>query len=89
MLHVGPEAVFTRETLTDTRIEALLDELRNADRIPDLHGVHIAVVGAGLDPKAGITAAREAGLETFWRAYFNEAGAEIVVWQPNIYDLPS
>ena len=88
MLEVGPETTFIHRTLTDDDIAVILAQLHASGEIPNLSGARIAVVGAGLDPAAGISKQEEAGLRSFWGRYFKLAGADIVAWQPDITDLP-
>ena len=78
---------FTRVVLTPPRVERMLGALRRQGRIADLHGVSVAVVGAGLT-RHPLPAAQQAGLRAFWHRYLSAAGATEAAWLPRMDDLP-
>lgn len=63
---------FSRLRLTDEEVTEILTSEREENRIPDLRGVRVYVVGA-----MGATSERQRSLERFWRAYFAETGATV------------
>lgn len=63
---------FEQEALSDRRIAEIIALERNRDRIPDLGGVNILVVGAAAGTLDGYYS-----IQKFWLTYFREAGAII------------
>jgi hypothetical protein len=56
---------------------ASLDALAAADVVPDLHGVDVYVVGAGVTSSSDLPATRILAIETFWQGFFTAAGADL------------
>ncbi|MGE5225607.1 MAG: hypothetical protein ACM3OO_01900 [Planctomycetaceae bacterium] len=56
---------------------AALDALRAAGAVPDLSGVTVTVVGAGVGSGSELTADRIVAIERFWQDYFDLAGTTL------------
>lgn len=72
MLEQSGEYDFVKTALSDKAIGKILAREKERDRIPDLHGVKVFVVGA-----AAPTRDRFFEVRKFWIRYFKEAGAEL------------
>ncbi|MGZ4149035.1 MAG: hypothetical protein ACXVQJ_03235, partial [Actinomycetota bacterium] len=53
------------------------DALRAAGAVPDLSGVTVTVVGAGVGSGSVLTPDRILAIERFWQAYFGLAGTTL------------
>lgn len=72
MINESPDADFEHRPPTHEEISKLLAALRNAGRLPDLHGVDVFVVGrTGHDPK------QVEAVKSFWSDYFLATGANL------------
>ena len=69
-----------RPTFDAARVEPMLDELAAADEIPDLEGVSVYVVGAGVVAGSELPADRILAIERFWQGFFERSGAQ---WSPD------
>ncbi len=68
---------FTGENLTAGRINQIIAAERSADRLPDLRGVEVCVVGAGASPSGGLPPERLLAIRQFWLEYFQATGANL------------
>jgi hypothetical protein len=57
--------------------EASLDALAAADAVPDLHGVIVYIVGAGVTSSSELPATRILAIQAFWQGFFTAAGADL------------
>jgi len=76
---------FTAEKdLSLTRIHTIIQHEQCCGRLPDLHGVHVYMVGVNMDPDphAGITHEKMAQIQAFWIEYCKACGATL---DPNNY----
>ncbi len=89
MLAVSPAdgLRFKRQRLTPGFIAKTLRRLKREEKIPDLAGVCVHVVGAGLAPTAEIPTSQQLGLRRFWQGYFERAGASLAAWEPTLTGL--
>jgi hypothetical protein len=86
---VDDEHDFRRGVLTPRQVDRTIRDLRSQGLIPDLRGVHVALVGVGHDPIGySLTTAQEQGLYRFWRRYVAASGATLVYMLPRMTDLP-
>ena len=72
------------EDWSERAIQRLLDEV---PPIP-LEGVRIYVAGAGRTAADRLSPEQIDGIERFWRAYFERAGAEVVSFGPSLPRFP-
>jgi len=72
MIEESSDYDFKKEHLTERRIEAIIRKEKAADRLPDLRGVKVYVVCAGVTTKDMFFA-----LQRFWLRYFKECGADL------------
>jgi hypothetical protein len=80
---------FRQGRLTQERMRRLLRRLAETNRIPDLRGVRVALVGTGRDVRGvKLKTPDQRSLEDFWREFFARAKAEIVYLQPRMVELP-
>jgi hypothetical protein len=63
-------------------VQARLEALDREGSIPDLTGVAVYVVGAGVVSGEELAPERILGLERYWQGYFERAG---VTWRPERY----
>jgi hypothetical protein len=68
---------FTTDRLTVTGIRTLIQDERNAERLPSLKGVRVWVAGAGASPKSGISTSKAKQLHAFWTEYFRACGTDL------------
>jgi hypothetical protein len=69
---------FLRDGLTDASIGRIMDDLRESDRLSDLHGVTVYVVGAGAGgDNRKVKATQWFDIKRFWLRFFAEAGATL------------
>jgi hypothetical protein len=68
-------ADFRRRALNKEDIDALIEKLRTAGRLPDLKGVRVWVAGATATTK--LDPGRIQSIENFWMRYFEAVGAEV------------
>ena len=61
----------------DASIAPTLDALASDGLIPDLRGVSVYVVGAGVSQRSGLAADRFLVIERFWQAFASRAGADL------------
>ena len=54
-----------------------LDALEAGGSIPNLAGVRVYVVGAGVVKSSELPAARILAIQDFWQAYFTASGADL------------
>jgi hypothetical protein len=87
MEHSGISSFYASQKLRLIDPEVELQKLRTRKLVPDLAGVRVFVIGAGLLPGSGAGSdpaasyrdpARMQALERFWTMYFREARAELV-----------
>jgi hypothetical protein len=65
---------FQRDSLSDSRIAAILQAERESGRIPNLKGVRVWKAGAA---SGDLKEAKARQLEKFWLQYFQAAGADV------------
>jgi len=65
---------FQSDSLSDSRIEAILKAERESGRIPNLNGVRVWKAGAA---SGDLKEAKSRQLEKFWLQYFQAAGADV------------
>ena len=68
-----------RPSLGVARVEPMLDELAAQEQIPDLTGVSVYAVGAGVVAEPELSADRILAIERFWQGFFERSGAR---WSP-------
>lgn len=78
-----------RAQLTDSGIAKAIQRLRKNDKIADLSGVCVVVVGAGQDDGATLPTTQQLGLRKFWERYLRAANAREVVWEARLDGLPA
>lgn len=66
-----------RPRSTDASISPTLDGLAADGLIPDLRGVSVYVVGAGVQASSGLASERFLLLERFWQAFVTRAGGTL------------
>lgn len=68
---------FTREKLTEKRIQEIIQKLRDEkpSQLPNLKGVKVWVAGATAAVKGGLDAQKIYEIENFWLYYFRACGA--------------
>jgi len=71
-----------RPALDVSRVGSMLDGLAAQDRIPDLAGVSVYAVGAGVVAGPELSGDPILAIERFWQAFFERSGAE---WSPERY----
>jgi hypothetical protein len=71
-----------RPSLDVARVGSMLDELSARDQIPDLAGVSVYAVGAGVVAGPELSGDRILAIERFWQGFFQRSGAE---WSPERY----
>jgi hypothetical protein len=64
-------------TFDGSRVGSQLDALEAGGSIPNLTGVQVYVVGAGVVSSAEMPAARILAIQGFWQAYFSASGADL------------
>ena len=69
-----------RPSLDVAKVEPMLDGLAAQDQIPDLTGVSVYAVGAGVVAGEELSADRILAIERFWQGFFERAGAR---WGPD------
>jgi hypothetical protein len=68
---------FKQENLAPDKVRRFIERERNADRLPDLSGVEVYVVGAGAT-RGGDTAPQHVrAVEQFWLNYLRATGARL------------
>jgi len=67
--------------MTAKQIEATVKRLKAERKLPNLTGVHVAVVGGGRS-SGQITAEQAIAIKRFWMRLFREAGARAITWGP-------
>ncbi|MGQ9569611.1 MAG: hypothetical protein ACUVUQ_01975, partial [Thermodesulfovibrionales bacterium] len=72
MVEDSSEYNFEREKLTDKRIEQIVQNEKKKNRIPDLNGVKVYIVAAGVR-----SSKRFFAIQNFWLRYFKECGANL------------
>lgn len=80
MIEESPYYDFSKESLTERRINKIIENEKKEGRLPDLNGVEVWVVGAvagyygrRMDP------AKVRQVQNFWLAYFEAAGADLPI----------
>jgi hypothetical protein len=68
---------FKRERLTDEVIARIINEEKQAKRLPDLAGVRVYVIGAGASGNQPSSSEQYTEIENFWSQYFKAAGADL------------
>lgn len=68
---------FAGENLTAARIGQIIARERSAERLPDLRGVDVCVVGAGASQSGGLSTEKILAIREFWLEYFKAAGASL------------
>src|SRR3989442_185268 len=68
---------FTGENLTAARIGQIIARELAAQRLPDLQGVEVCVVGAGATGPGGPSTEKLLSIRNFWLQYFKAAGANL------------
>jgi hypothetical protein len=68
---------FTRDKLDEPTVRRIIDHERQAERLPDLAGVRVYVVGAGSTSQL-MPSEQFIAIERFWLAYLKAAGADAV-----------
>lgn len=68
---------FSADNLTAGRISQIIARERSAQRLPDLRGVEVCVVGAGAARSGGLSSEKLLALREFWFQYFKAAGASL------------
>jgi hypothetical protein len=63
--------------IAEAKSDASLDALAAADAVPDLHGVDVYVVGAGVMSSSELPATRILAIQAFWQGFFTAAGADL------------
>jgi hypothetical protein len=71
-----------RPSLDVARVGSMLDGLAARDQIPDLAGVSVYAVGAGVVAGPELSGDRILAIERFWQGFFERSGAE---WSPERY----
>jgi hypothetical protein len=64
-------------TFDGSKVGNQLDALRAGGSIPNLAGVHVYVVGAGVVTSSELPAARILAIQSFWQTYFTASGADL------------
>ena len=77
MVERSPRLNVARASSGDGLIGSTLDGFASDGLLPDLEGVSVYVVGAGVVSDAEMPADRSLAIESFWRAYFARAGADL------------
>lgn len=68
---------FSSDDLGDKRIAEIINSERGASRLPELRGVRVWVVGAGMSPRHGLDPDRINRIQSFWLQYFSACGADL------------
>lgn len=76
MINTSREARFAKLRWNDDAIEKLLEQRLSAGQVPDLSGVRVCVVGAGVS-NGELDAEKIQWIKRFWLAYFDRAGADL------------
>ena len=78
MVQQMPDYDFSTEKLTAERIEEIIAAERAGERLPDLKGVHVWVIGAARAAEGqGLPPQQIRRIQAFWLAYFTACGATI------------
>ena len=64
-------------TFDGSTVDSQLEVLRAGGSIPNLAGVRVYVVGAGLVRSSELPAARILDIQDFWQAFFTASGADL------------
>jgi hypothetical protein len=64
-------------TFDGSTVDSQLDALQAGGSIPNLAGVQVYVVGAGVVTSSELPAARILAIQDFWQAYFTASGADL------------
>jgi len=70
MIEDSKDYNFAKDILTEIHIENIIEQEKRKDRLPNLCGVKVYVVGAG-----GSTLDQYHGIQNFWLRFFKECGA--------------
>lgn len=68
---------FSSESLTDSRIRAIIEAERSAGRLPSFEGVEVCISGAGAAVSGGLPSGRLVAIRDFWLQYFRATGADL------------
>lgn len=68
---------FTREKLTQNRIQEIINTLKKDNQLPNLKGVKVWVAGATAAVKGGLSPQKIYEIENFWLRYFEACGADL------------
>ena len=68
---------FTGMKLTERQIRQLIETLQKTDRLPDLKGVKVWIVGATAAEQGGLPPEKIYEIEKFWMEYFKACGADL------------
>jgi hypothetical protein len=74
MVEESPRYKFPHDTLTGSRIQAIVENERSGGRLPDLRGVSVWKAGASSED---LNDDRSRALQSFWVQYFKAAGADL------------
>lgn len=66
--------------------DSVIKRLKAANKIPNLEGVQVVVIG-GARSSGAVTADEAIAIKRFWQRLFAEAGAELAAWGPR-FDAP-
>lgn len=77
MIEQSPRYDFSGERLTERRAEDIIQQERNAGRLPQLQGVKVWVAGATASARGGLSPQRIHDIQAFWIRYFKACGADL------------
>ena len=70
---------FTKENLTASRIQAIIEAEKKEHRLPRLEGARVYVIGAGVGFYSSMPPETVRNIQNFWLTYFKVCGANLPV----------
>jgi len=75
MIEESPSYNFKRLNLTQSQQQRIITLLKNSDRLPDLSGTQVYVVGANSGAYQNMPVQKTVSVRNFWIKYFSACGA--------------
>jgi hypothetical protein len=88
MMATVPPVDFYHLNVSSSEIVRLIGQLRASGEVPDWRGVQVYVVGADTTSGSGVGPARALGVQAFFEAYFQAAGARLVSYASTLPQFP-
>lgn len=68
---------FKAESLTQSRVQEIINTLKKQNQMPNLKGVKVWIAGATAGVKGGMSPQKIYEIENFWLRYFESCGADL------------